>query len=1013
MSITNLVAALPEIYQPIYGHPELSERVSRQSADRLETIVGVYRALELHLHRAPRVLDLGCAQGYFCLALGALGADVTGIDNLQANIDVCQALAREHPEQKPRFQVCDIEGYLQQIAADQFDVVLGLSVFHHLVHQHGVDTVAGWLDILAKKTACSIVELALRDEPLYWAAAQPADERELLCHFAFAIELGRYPTHLSEIARPLLFASNQLWYVDGKVHPFDRHSKQSHAFAGNAHAGTRSYYFSHGQLAKHYRLVEPLILPNRKEFDVEIALLANRPKKLAFLPKLLAHSKSEHDLMLVREALKGELLLNLMLEGKHYAAEKIIGDVLQQLSALESLGLFHSDVRAWNVLIEDDGGAFLIDYGSISRDREDCVWPQDLILSFFIFVHEVATGKCEPPIPQRQPFISPFNLPEPYLRWAREVWKLPKPKWTFAQLRKLWKATLKGTVSMSSNTGTEQWMAEIERNLDHLNTRSRQIESEIRSREDSVQNAMKETLSLIQTQTAREKESTEIILRLQEEIARLSATLAARERDLGAQIRAGQEETKRMSLHFMARERELGAQIIQGQKEVARLASTLAKREQGVADQLRVNQAETHRTAQMFATQKQELEAEIVKGQKEIDRLVRKLAERETDLGAQVIHETKEIARLTDKLLAREQELGTQVAQGQKEIDRLAQMVVEREKEFDARIAQSQKEIDHLARALAEREEDLCAQAIQGQREATQLADKLVAQEKELGVQLRANQSETQRIAQMLATKDQALRVQVFQRQKEVEHLTRAFADQRGKIDVILETIQGELTIAAKDFAAIVEPAFQTSKNGRYRASELTRFNDEAFVRAAYQALLRRAPDPTGFKFYLDRLRTGAAKDQILGEIRSSKEGKLVGADVSGITVPYTLQRVSALPLLGPGARLLLSLWHLPAQKASNTLLERKISQINSRLHRFIEKTGDIIRMQPAHAAEHLADRNEDGHEGKSSGLDVAPTSILSQPIVLGAESANEILAILSARLGQSQEAHKLSLGRS
>ena len=42
----------------------------------------------------------------------------------------------------------------------------------------------------------------------------------------------------------------------------------------------------------------------------------------------------------------------------------VLRDVVAQLATLEAAGLYHNDVRAWNVLIGPDGRAALIDYGA-------------------------------------------------------------------------------------------------------------------------------------------------------------------------------------------------------------------------------------------------------------------------------------------------------------------------------------------------------------------------------------------------------------------------------------------------------------------------------------------------------------------------------------------------------------------------------------------------------------------------------------------------------------------------
>lgn len=59
------VAALPEKYQPIFGHPELSEGSSRGCEDRFVLIRECAQRLQGELGRPLRVLDLGCAQGFF------------------------------------------------------------------------------------------------------------------------------------------------------------------------------------------------------------------------------------------------------------------------------------------------------------------------------------------------------------------------------------------------------------------------------------------------------------------------------------------------------------------------------------------------------------------------------------------------------------------------------------------------------------------------------------------------------------------------------------------------------------------------------------------------------------------------------------------------------------------------------------------------------------------------------------------------------------------------------------
>ena len=171
--VAGLAQALPEVYQPIFGHPELSEAVSRPSRDRLDHIVSLYKAVEALLGRPLRVLDLGCAQGFFSHHLSALGALVHGVDYLDANILLCKALAEERGDVGITFDTGEIENVVGRLSAKQYDLVLGLSVFHHLVHEKGAPHVGALVNELARKAYACVFEMALAEEPLYWAASQP------------------------------------------------------------------------------------------------------------------------------------------------------------------------------------------------------------------------------------------------------------------------------------------------------------------------------------------------------------------------------------------------------------------------------------------------------------------------------------------------------------------------------------------------------------------------------------------------------------------------------------------------------------------------------------------------------------------------------------------------------------------------------------------------------------------------------------------------------------------------
>jgi SAM-dependent methyltransferase len=433
--VGRLVAAIPEVYQPIFGHPDLSQNAARSSEDRLQPILDVYRALAAQLGRPLRVLDLGCAQGFFCLSLAKLGASVHGVDFQQGNIAVCQALAGETPELKASFETARVEDALDALKPDQYDLVLGLSVFHHIIHRIGAVSVQRMLAVLAEKVGAGIFELALASEPPAWAASQPANPRQILAGFGFVIELGQNATHLSAIARPLYFASSQYWRLNGRMERFDRWLPESHVFENGANFGTRRYFFGGGWMAKLFQLdFVRCRAANMRDHRNEVAFLSDPPAGFE-APALLLHGQSEHEAWLVREQWPGALLIERMRARAPYDAGAVITDVVTQLAALEAAGLYHNDVRAWNVLIGPDGRARLIDYGAISRDSRDCGWPHNIFLSFLIFAQETISGEVENLSPLRVPKLNPDDLPEPYRRAFWRLFERPAEQWRFASLR--------------------------------------------------------------------------------------------------------------------------------------------------------------------------------------------------------------------------------------------------------------------------------------------------------------------------------------------------------------------------------------------------------------------------------------------------------------------------------------------------------------------------------------------------------------------------------------------------
>lgn len=434
-SIQALVAALPEKYQPIFGHPELSEGSSRGCEDRLELILATAQRLQDALGRPLRVLDLGCAQGFFSLNLAAAGHSVRGADFLDRNVDVCQALAAEAGLSRATFECGRIEDITATLQPGSFDLVLGLSVFHHLVHEHGLDSVLGIISGIAEKIACGIYEVAVREEPLYWGPSQPAHAGDLLAPYGFKRVMSWQPTHLSGVERPLYFASDKYWYVGEDFRAFHSWQFQSHMKDMDSHQQSRRYFFADGVMLKQYSLTNSDRREfNREEYQNEARFLAAPPPQMR-TPVLHEAVVDRDDCWLVREVLPGRILMEMMGEHVPYAPERVADGLIRQLAALEGQNLYHNDVRCWNIVVDAESEPHLIDFGAISVERADCVWPGDLLLSLLITLREIFMGHVGPVLPVRRGLLDISMLPKRYQAAFAHALSLPPGKWTFSELK--------------------------------------------------------------------------------------------------------------------------------------------------------------------------------------------------------------------------------------------------------------------------------------------------------------------------------------------------------------------------------------------------------------------------------------------------------------------------------------------------------------------------------------------------------------------------------------------------
>ena len=161
-----------------------------------------------------------------------------------------------------------------------------------------------------------------------------------------------------------------------------------------------------------------------------------------------------------------------------------------------------------------------------------------------------------------------------------------------------------------------------------------------------------------------------------------------------------------------------------------------------------------------------------------------------------------------------------------------------------------------------------------------------------------------------------------------------------------LEPLPGSESHAAylnqsQDFSRLrLQPAFEPSADNRYHLNDLLKYHDRDFVWNAYRAILKREPDETGLKDFLERLRSGTRnKIDILASLSASAEGKRANVTIEGLAVPAFIRKVYRVPVVGYLAEMAVSIARLPMLVRSQRQIENHLVAQQERLAGHITQT--------------------------------------------------------------------------
>lgn len=113
---------------------------------------------------------------------------------------------------------------------------------------------------------------------------------------------------------------------------------------------------------------------------------------------------------------------------------------------------------------------------------------------------------------------------------------------------------------------------------------------------------------------------------------------------------------------------------------------------------------------------------------------------------------------------------------------------------------------------------------------------------------------------------------------------------------------------------------------------------------SAYVTLLKRGPDPSGYRHYVAELARGVDKADLIEEISNSAEGRRAPREVTGLTRFLAQRRLWRLPIVGPFVRLLSVHRRLGQAIEATRRLDGRVEGLGRQLSSQAERIDEAIR---------------------------------------------------------------------
>ena len=382
--------------QPISGLPDYFQN-SDLFKYELKILRDFCEKLSRKLGKKLSILEIGCEQGFFSLALAQDGHKLVCTDTSHENLIFVNELALLHGVQA---NLTTFRGEYNDIFENkemEFDLVLMLGGSDYLNLNYSTTQIEILLGNISTRSKIFIFEYPIIEPGAFWSISIPKNNDWIFKHFKNFFEIDLVKKHNRGLSRPLLILTNNLILANGNFYDEkEYHNVVRHDFAKHL-PNRRNSYITAGVITK----IELGEIGIKTELSREAEILLRMEQEnfthLSF-PKLQDFKQGIWVTQLTRESFSGQ---RLDLGWPADQSALILKSFIDLCARWSKAKLFHNDIRPWN-LIWNGTELALIDYSAVDKfDKDANGLPQ--ILSFLLVANYLAAGPSS---------ISSFNIVE-------------------------------------------------------------------------------------------------------------------------------------------------------------------------------------------------------------------------------------------------------------------------------------------------------------------------------------------------------------------------------------------------------------------------------------------------------------------------------------------------------------------------------------------------------------------------------------------------------------------------